>query len=473
MTRAKPFFDVEQAEHRLRDAGMSAAEVGGKAELLARAKSVLQKMGAEGQECQAFFVPGRVEVLGKHTDYTGGRSLVCAVERGFCLLSSARQDAIVRMADASRDERVEFELSETLEPEVGQWSNYPTSVAQRVARNFPGNLRGADIAFASDLPADAGMSSSSALIVGSFLALGSVNKLAAHQEFQRNIQSKEALANYLGTLENGQSFGTLAGSKGVGTFGGSEDHTAILCGKAGMLNCYSYSPVRLERIIKMPKGVVLAIGSSGVVASKTGSAREKYNRASLLASTVLEVWNKQSGRSDRHLAAALANSADAAEQLRGFLCRTSRSDFNSKDLGERFEHFVAESEETLPAAVGALADGDVAGFGREVDRSQKLGEELLGNQVPQTVFLAKCGRELGASAASAFGAGFGGAVWAMIEEDKAEEFLKGWQRRYKSTYPDEGSESSFFLTRPGPAAMCLADGGGGEQLLGLQEAKAS
>lgn len=473
MKKPEPLLNVEQAGQRLSAAGMSEPEVQRKVELLTGVESALQKMVAEGRDCQAFFVPGRVEVLGKHTDYAGGRSLVCAVERGFCVAGVARQDAVVRMVDARRDECVEFQLSESLEPEVGSWSNYPMSVAHRVARNFPPRLCGADIAFASDLPADAGMSSSSALLISSFLAMGAVNKLAGHAEFRRNIDSKESLANYLGTLENGQSFGTLAGSKGVGTFGGSEDHTAIICGKAGMLNCYSYSPVRLEHTVEMPKGVVLAIGSSGVVASKTGSAREKYNRASGLASNVLEVWNQETGRSDRHLAAALASSDDAANRLRGFLSRTSRSDFSSMELGNRFEHFVAESEEVLPAAVRALADGDVERFGREVDRSQKLGEELLGNQVGQTVFLPKCARELGALAASAFGAGFGGAVWAMIEQDKAETFLADWQMRYKDAYPDEAGVGSFFLTRPGPAAMCLAGNGGGEELLGLQEARAS
>ncbi|MCK4794060.1 MAG: hypothetical protein KAV87_60595 [Desulfobacteraceae bacterium] len=468
MTSPKSLLDVEQAGQQLSSAGMSSREVLRKLELLAKAKSALQQMPVSaGQRCDAFFVPGRVEILGKHTDYAGGRSLVCAVERGFCVLSAAREDAVVRMADAARGECVEFQISESLEPAVGQWSNYPMSVAQRVARNFPGALRGADIAFASDLPADAGISSSSALLIASFLAIGAVNRLAEHPEFKRNIDSMEALASYLGTLENGQTFRTLAGSKGVGTFGGSEDHTAILCGQAGMLSCYSYCPVRLERTIDMPTGFVLAIASSGVVAAKTGAARQKYNRASRLASAVLEVWNHQTGRNDPHLAVVLGASADARDRLRKLLSQTTRGDFTCKELSNRFEHFVAESEKIVPAAVQALAAEDMLEFGREVDRSQKLGEELLGNQMEQTVFLGKCARELSAVAASAFGAGFGGAVWAMIDQDKADAFLKNWQEQYQNTYPDECSRSAFFLSTPGPAAMCLGSPSDHNQLLHL------
>src|SRR5205814_400247 len=76
----------------------------------------------------------------------------------------------------------------------------------------------------------------------------------------------------------------------------------------------------------------------------------------------------------------------------------------------RLDHFLLENETLVPAAAKALAKGDVAGFGRAADESQRAADELLGNQVPETIALARDARRLGASAASAFGAGFGDAV---------------------------------------------------------------
>jgi len=75
-----------------------------------------------------------------------------------------------------------------------------------------------------------------------------------------------------------------------------------------------------------------------------------------------------------------------------------------EELTSRFNHFLAENYEIIPAACKALARGDMTGFGAQVDRSQELADTLLGSQVPQTVFLARTARELGAEAASSFGA---------------------------------------------------------------------
>src|SRR5204863_3940731 len=131
------------------------------------------------------------------------------------------------------------------------------------------------------------------------------NDLPNRKEYRDNIKSNEDLAGYLGTVENGQSFGILTGDKGVGTFGGSEDHTAILCAAPDRLKQYSFCPVTFEREIEMPSGYCFAIASSGVVAEKTGAALEKYNRASLLAQAVTKVWNRKTNSIDPHIAAII------------------------------------------------------------------------------------------------------------------------------------------------------------------------
>jgi hypothetical protein len=149
-----------------------------------------------------------------------------------------------------------------------------------VARNFPAAAAGADIAFSSDLPPASGMSSSSAFMVAVFLAVATLNDLDATATYREAIGHAADLAGYLGTVENGRTFGPLAGDTGVGTFGGSEDHTAILCCRASALSQYRFAPVQFERDVPMPAGHVFAVAFSGLLAEKTGAALATYNRAS-------------------------------------------------------------------------------------------------------------------------------------------------------------------------------------------------
>jgi len=444
---------------RLVGAGLSRPAARLKVPLFAACAEALMRLGVDaGAPARAMFVPGRIEVLGKHTDYAGGRSLLAATERGFSLVAVDRDDAVMRMAADAGGEVAEFRIDPELTPAEGHWSNYPMTVARRLARNFPGRLGGCDVAFAGDLPRAAGMSGSSALIVGCYLAVAAANNLHERPEYRDNIAGAEDLAGYLGTIENGQTFGTLAGDRGVGTFGGSEDHTAILCCRAGRLSQYSYSPVRFERAIDLPENYTFAIAASGVAAEKTGQAKDKYNRASALARAGVDAWNEATGRDAAHLAAAIASEGDvaeAADRIRRVLSQAQHPQFAAAQLVRRFEHFLAESEQIVPAAGDALNARDVGAFGRLVDRSQELTETLLGNQVPETVFLAARARQLGAAAASAFGAGFGGSVWALVEADAAQAFLEAWAGRYREEFPGPAGNACFFLTRPGPAAFEL------------------
>ena len=255
---------------RLLESGMSEAEARTKATRFAELDWRLAI--PTGVEPLRWFVPGRIEVLGKHTDYAGGRSLLCTAERGFCVAAVRRPDSTVRIHDVIRRQNFEFTLSPQLEIPLHGWRVYAAVVARRLARNFPGAMRGADIALASDLPSAAGMSSSSALVIAIFAVLCAVNHLNERAEYAANIRTLEDLAGYLGCIENGQTYKSLTGDGGVGTFGGSEDHTAILTSQPRHLKQYSFCPVRLERAVQLPADCSFVIGVSGVVASKTGSA---------------------------------------------------------------------------------------------------------------------------------------------------------------------------------------------------------
>ncbi len=458
----------------LQAAGLAQRQAERKAQLFARAAAeLLNSASGAGADAPlsstsplALFVPGRIEVLGKHTDYAGGRTLVAACEQGFCAVAVPQEQPVLTVLDVCCGRRADAPLSADVVPRVGHWSNYLQTVVRRLVRNFGDDLRGVRLAFLSDLPPASGMSSSSALIILASLVLLERNRLHERPLFRQQIRTREDLAGYLATVENGQSFGLLAGDRGVGTFGGSEDHTAILCARPGTLLQYSYCPVRFERAVEVSSRYVFAIGVSGVRAEKTGAARELYNRASRLASAAAEVWRAATGDQAPHLGAIVRSSPNASERLRRVLSESANSaatEFSPEELTRRVEHFVAESEELLPAVPDRL-DGPEAldCFGRLCDRSQELAESLLGNQVEQTSFLARTARDLGAFAASAFGAGFGGSVWALVPADGADDWLAQWQQAYERRYGELKDEARFFLTRPAPSAFavgrpCLLD----------------
>jgi galactokinase len=406
----------------------------------------LSRLG-RGDGIIAFFVPGRIEVLGKHTDYAGGRSLLCALDRGICIAARPRADDVLDVTDARTRTRATFQLSAALEPGNG-WARYAGTVARRIARDL-GPLRGADIAFTGNLPMASGMSSSAALVIAIYLIIATVNELSTRAVYRENIDSDDALAEYLSGVENGRAYRGFAGDAGVGTHGGSEDHTAILCGRAHALVQYRFAPVRFERVITLPADHVFALGSSGVVAEKAAGALALYNNAAEQLRVAADVWRAATGRDDAVLGSALLGDDDAVQRMRRALEDTRQRGFAPDLLLARVEQFVEESNRIIPGAADALAARDMARFGELVDRSHHLAVTVLRNQIDETIHLAERARALGALAASAFGAGFGGSVWALVRAADASAFLEDWARSYHDRFPQHDATSAFFLS---PAA---------------------
>ncbi len=349
--------------------------------------------------------------------------------------------------------KIEFELDKDITAKTGDWSNYPMNVIRRVVLNFGENLKGCDIVFDSDLPQASGMSSSSAFMIAIFFALSGVNDLENHPDFKNNIKSKIDFAEYLASIENGLTFKNLVGDKGVGTFGGSEDHTAILNCKDGTLSEYSYCPVEFQKDIKLPEDYTFVICSSGVQAVKTGNALKKYNMVSKLISTLVDLWNENNEQKATNLADIISNSKENLSKLKQLIEIHENKHFSRKNLHDRLNQFYYENYEIIPNAILNLQNQDVKEFGKQVEKSQELATSLLKNQVDQTVFLAKSARESGAIAASSFGAGFGGSVWAMVTKENVEDFIDSWKKHYEIKFPQNIKEAQFFTSNAGQAAF--------------------
>ncbi len=396
------------------------------------------------------WVPGRVELFGKHTDYAGGGSLVAAVPRGFVMAARERGDGILRVIDAGRGAEVSVDLSGPAQPDHG-WPTYVSTVARRLASNFPGAPLDADIVMASDLPPAAGLSSSSALVVGVAVVLMERGAVTGRDEYRDTIGSLESLAGYLGAVEGGADFGGLSGTAGVGTHGGSEDHAAIVGSRAGMATEYRYIPVRRVGDVAMPAGWACVIATSGVHAAKIGGARDRFNRASAAVRALVDRWEQATGARLASLADVLASAPDAGERLAAAAGDVMVPGFNADDLRRRLRHFQRENPRVSEAA-RAMAAGDAAAIDALSTESQADAEALLGNQVPETVALAASARAAGAFAASSFGAGFGGSVWALVPADEVERFGPAWVGHYQARHP-QASGVRWFAAQPSPGLL--------------------
>ena len=342
------------------------------------------------REVAAYFVPGRVEVLGKHTDYAGGHSLLVAANRGFLCLGAANETGQIRMVeDDPTYGALEFAFDPALEPPVGHWSNYPMTMAQRLATNFGGTMawRGVDLAFACDLPVGGGMSGSSAFMIMTFFALAGPNRLFENELYRHNVHDAVDLAMYLACCENGQTFRELAGGAGVGTFGGSEDHTEILNGKAGLFSIFQFCPTVHKADVVFPPDLALAIAYSGVKAEKTREAMAQYNLVSRRARLVVEHYNRHYGTSHTLLRDLITE--QSGEEGNALIRRVEAALEGPQEAGEdlglpsRFRQFWAEDRHLIPDVARALIVDDLRLVGQLIDRSHHLSREMLWNIIPE------------------------------------------------------------------------------------------
>ncbi len=435
--------------------GMSSADAASRAALFVELESRGGRI-LDGEPRWRRFTPGRIEVFGKHTDYAGGNSLLAAVPRGITLAARERSDGIVRIGDIFDGQVVEVDPSTPAPAHYRGLQRYLHVVAHRLFLNFPGCELGANLAIASDLPRASGLSSSSALVVGVALALIERARLREREEWQRHLRRLHDLAWYLGCVENGLNFPGLPGSAGVGTHGGSEDHTAILACTTDHVSLCRFVPVRSLGDTRMPPDWTFVIASSGVQADKADSVKERYTRAADGIRVLHAIWNKHAAAPARSLADALSSTPDAAEMLMSRLEPSADGRFSAADLRRRLQHFTRETARA-PEAARAFRDADARAIGELAADSQREADELLGNQIAETNLLAKLARDHGAFASSSFGAGFGGSVWALAPTADAAAFGERWTHAFMKQMPHVGT-AAWFLARPGPAATEIVSG---------------
>jgi galactokinase len=453
---------------------------------------------------QAVWVPGRIELVGKHVDYAGGESLVVAVERGIVLGMAPRAESGVRILDLDRGEEWRWRDQDRADPSeppgpsepprlrtARGWGRYPETLVRRLEADFPGVLAtgGVTLAFTNSLPTASGMSSSSAFLVALWMGLA-----ARYGEALTGWGEAEdpcALAAYLAAVESGRPFerpdrgtrpqapdgGTTEGGStdgatttggggttaGVGTEGGAQDHAAILCSAPGSILHLSYRPLEMRGRVELPKGWTFVVGVSGVRAAKATGAKDRFNALSREAEQLAATWRAETGRTEPHLGAIVA----ARETVPAHTLESLRAN-------PRFQQFESEVTEVIPTMLSALSTWDPEArraFGGAVAKSWDHANTVLKNQVRETRILVDEALRIGATAASGFGAGFGGAVWALVETRHATAFAERWQQGYLRRASHRKREALFMESPTGPGA-CLIDAPGlethGADALGMR-----
>ena len=140
----------------------------------------------------------------------------------------------------------------------------------------------------------------------------------------------------------------------------------------------------------------------------------------------------------------MSSSTNAAEALERLAANSGDAPLQLARLAQ----FRAETERVVPGALAAISAADGAALGRLAVESQQGAETALRNQVPETKFLARAAMASGAHAASAFGAGFGGAVWAIVDTVVASEITERWRAAYAKAFPSRAAKSEWYTLRP-------------------------
>ncbi len=393
---------------------------------------------------RSLFVPGRIELFGKHVDYAGGPSLTCAIGDGITAELEPLAKPLLEVSDTLTGRTARMPLHRAARAGGSHGGTYVAAVARRLARDFAPLKVGVRVRTTSTLPRSAGLSSSSAFVTMLVIAVAEVNGLRERTAWKKNISTSLELAEYCGAVEMGAPFGAFGGDHGVGTRGGAQDHCAILCAEPETVGAFSYLPAAVVGRARFPAHWSILVGVSGVRATKTGGALDDYNRASDLVRSLLTRWNEETGRADISLAAALRSSTDASERLTAIAAHSALA---PRYLA-RIEQFRAETERIVPAALVAISSADGPALGRLAVESQQRAECALRNQVPETMFLARTAMHAGAHASSSFGAGFGGAVWAIVDSAAAPEVQARWCAEYDRSFPSRAGKASWLTVRP-------------------------
>jgi galactokinase len=329
----------------------------------------LEHASGEGRSVQAF-APGRVNLIGEHTDYNDGLCLPFAVERGVTVAAEPAAGSAIEAHAADLGEHDSFEIGAEHEAAAG-WRLYVRAAAAELQAGGI-ELRPCRLTISSDLPQGAGLSSSAAVCVALCLALCG----AAQAEPPPRI----ALARLCSRIENDWT----------GAQTGLLDQLASLCGERGHALRIDMRGPDIQAVPLDLRGHTLGLLDSGATHDLAADSRYNERREECRAAC-------------RALGIDSLRDATSGEGL-------------PEPLDRRVRHVLSENDR-VDAAVAALAAGDLAELGALLDASHRSLRDDYEVSVPEVERAVETCRQAGALGARIMGGGFGGSVLALFGPD--------------------------------------------------------
>jgi len=343
--------------------------------------------------------PGRLELLGNHTDYNEGLVLAAAIDRELAIATAPRADRLVRIASLALNEEVTLDPRGASPAAVPLWARYVVGVlVQLLARGIP--VPGFDALVTSDLPPGAGLSSSAALEVATALSVRALAPFRLSPGDVADLDDAErwALARFCREAER----------EFVGVPCGLLDQVAVLfgrCDTALLLDCRAPS----VEVLPLPD-TALVVCDSGERHELADSGYAEIARACRTAATTLEVTSLRDA--DRERLATAKRRLTARERN----CA---------------RHVVDEIARVATAAT-ALRQGDLRTLGRCMTESHASSRRLLRNSTPVLDELVRLATDSGCLGSRLTGGGFGGSTVSLVAADEAPGFLLALAERTRA-----------------------------------------
>ncbi|QSH40487.1 galactokinase [Lentisphaerota bacterium ZTH] len=340
--------------------------------------------------------PGRLEILGNHTDYNQGFVLSCAVEQKTSFAVAKAEGKVCRIINCKFTGQTEFSLDELDSPVAGEWLNYLKGVYYELRKRGiePGAV---DVVMDSSVPLSAGMSSSAALEVGFCFALKQLYGIELEKtDWARVGQGVEN--DYLGV-----STGLL-------------DQFSSIYGQQDSLIMSDFRTDEVIKNVPVPHGYVFIVANS---MEKHDLVDSEYN----VRRRDCESAAARLGRVYTGVKALRDVSMQQLEQAKAELTRLEYL---------RAKHIIGENERVI-AGDKLLAAGDVEGFGRLLFESHESSRVNFENSTQRLDYLIELAKSIpGCIGARLSGGGFGGISIHLVREDAAEEYSSRLGAAFKS-----------------------------------------
>jgi galactokinase len=375
--------------------------------------------------------PGRVNLIGEHVDYAGLPVLPMAIQRDVAILFRAHPDATVRFANCAASFPLRsFELGSAMEPYFpGDWGNYVKAAAQGLTNRY-GSLSGIDAAVCSSVPVAAGLSSSSALVIAAALAFLTASDITPQLQELMDLMARA--------------------ERYVGTEGGGMDQAIALGGRRGFAFRIDFHPVRLTPL-DVPPDWRFIVAHSLLPASKSGAAREAYNRRRAECDEALAVLAQRARPSERVASYAELLTRPDTDRLLEEGTRVL-----APTLLARFRHVVSEGARVVEAEA-AMARSDLQTFGRLMNASHHSLRDDYDVSCGELDQLVDIALGAGASGARLTGAGFGGCIVALAAAERADQVLRALADQFYADREVPGDLGDhLFVAEPSDGASVAA-----------------